>query len=78
MSAVGISGGAALAGRCCLDALYGIYKYFKSTGPSDSGLSVDLYVSGYAVNLGPFHFTDSNVLARCRPRRPRRPAFSRL
>jgi hypothetical protein len=77
-NSVGIGAGAALAGRCCLDALYNIYKYLRITDSSGSGLSVDLYVFGYSVNLGPFLFTDSNVLARRRPRCPRRLAFSRF
>jgi len=63
---------------CCLDDLYYIYKYFRTTGPIAAALLVGLLGFGISVNLGPFLFTDSNVLARRCPRRSRRLAFSRL
>ncbi len=54
---VGIGAGATLAGRCCLGALHNINKHLRITDCSSSGLLVELYGSGYSVNLGPFPFT---------------------
>ena len=54
---VGTGARTTLARRCCLSALYNFNKYLKITDCSGSGLLVNLYGSGYSVNLGPFPFT---------------------